>query len=132
MPDIREILNALDDNDKRLWQQHRTEMRRSYLNAHNTTLGMAAWDFNDDAFLDLIDIRLAILFDRSGRFAATKDIVGEVDAEKIEADIYTKGSAIAVSGKPTAAYLDAVKTDPSSATKALTEIWGNGQSHVGQ
>jgi hypothetical protein len=54
--------------------------------AHNSVLGIAAWDANDDAFIDLIDIKLALLFDKSGRFAATKDIVGK-DGEKIEADI---------------------------------------------
>lgn len=83
MPDIREVLNALDDTDKRLWSQHRTEMRRSYMNAHNSVLGIAAWDHNDDAFIDLIDIKLALLFDKSGRFAAVKEIIHAGDGDKI-------------------------------------------------
>lgn len=83
MPGIREILAALDDTDKRLWSQHRTEMRRSYMNAHNSVLGIAAWDDNDDAFIDLIDIKLALLFDKSGRFAATKEIIHAGDGDKI-------------------------------------------------
>lgn len=76
MPDIREVLNALDEQDKTLWRQHRTEMRRSYMSAHNTVNGVINWTEKDDAFIDLIDIQLALLFDRSGRFAATKDVIG--------------------------------------------------------
>lgn len=83
MPDIREVLNALDEQDKRLWSQHRTEMRKSYMNAHNSVLGIAAWDHNDDAFIDLIDIKLALLFDKSGRFAAVKEIIHADDGNKI-------------------------------------------------
>lgn len=88
MPDIREVLNALDEQDKTLWRQHRTEMRRSYMNAHNTVNGVVNWTEHDDAFIDLIDIQLALLFDRSGRFAATKDIIGNGDKiiEQIEED----------------------------------------------
>lgn len=82
MPDIREVLNALDETDRTLWRQHRTEMRRSYMAAHNTVNGVVNWSDKDDAFIDLIDIQLALLFDRAGRFAATKDIVGK-DADKI-------------------------------------------------
>lgn len=87
MPDIREVLNALDEQDKRLWSQHRTEMRRSYMNAHNSVLGIEAWDHNDDAFIDLIDIKLALLFDKSGRFSAVKEVIHASDGAKIEAKI---------------------------------------------
>lgn len=89
MPDIREVLNALDEQDKRLWSQHRTEMRKSYMTAHNSVLGIAAWDHNDDAFLDLIDIKLALLFDKSGRFTPNwkedkiKEIVTVKDGDNI-------------------------------------------------
>lgn len=82
MPDIREVLNALDEQDRVLWRQHRTEMRRSYMSAHNTVHGVVNWSDKDDAFIDLIDIQLALLFDRAGRFAATKDIIGN-DGNKI-------------------------------------------------
>jgi hypothetical protein len=85
MPDIREILNALDVDDRALWSEHRTIMRRSFLNAHNETVGMGKWSHEDDAFLDLIDIRLALLFDRAGRLNATHDIVG--DGAEIEQNI---------------------------------------------
>lgn len=92
MPDIREVLAALDDNDKLLWSQHRTEMRRSYMAAHNSVLGIAAWDAHDDAFIDLIDIKLALLFDKSGRFSATKDLIG-TDGAKIEQTILAQSDA---------------------------------------
>lgn len=86
MPDIREVLAALDEQDRKLWSIHRTEMRRSYMAAHNTVNGVVNWSDKDDAFIDLIDIQLALLFDRAGRFAATKDIIG-ADGTKIIAQI---------------------------------------------
>jgi hypothetical protein len=76
MPDIREILAAIDENDRLLWQKHRTELRRSYLTAHNSVHGIVNWSDKDDTFMDLIDIQLALLFDRAGRFDAPKDIIG--------------------------------------------------------
>ena len=79
MPDIREILSALSPDDQALWSQHRTEMRRSYLHAHNMTIGIDSWEAVDDMFMDLIDIRLAQLFDRAGKLEATKDILGNDD-----------------------------------------------------
>lgn len=83
--DIREILQSLSPEDRLLWSQCRTEMRRTYLNAHNQTMGIASWDHTDDAFLDMIDIKLAILFDRSGKIVATKQVIG--DASEIEEQI---------------------------------------------
>lgn len=85
--DIREILNALNEDDRKLWSEHRTTMRRAYINAHNNTIGVEKWEATDDAFMDLIDIKLAILFDRSGKLFATKEIIGIEDATKIENDI---------------------------------------------
>jgi len=89
MLDVREILKSLDTNDKALWLEHRTAMRRSFMSAHTTVLGIAKWDENDDAFLDLIDIRLALLFDRSGRMQQQLDkvLVDKTDGNKIEASI---------------------------------------------
>lgn len=94
MPDIREVLAALDENDKRLWSQHRTEMRKSYMNAHNSVLGIAVWDAHDDAFLDLIDIKLALIFDKSGRFNSSKSIVAQGDTDKTEQTINDDGSSL--------------------------------------
>lgn len=79
MPDIREILNALSPDDRALWSEHRTIMRRSFFTAHNATVGIGNWSDKDDAFADLIDIKLALLFDRAGRFESIKDVVGNGD-----------------------------------------------------
>src|SRR6267154_191058 len=86
--DIREIINSLDDQDKTMFNQHRTEMRRSYLPAHNSIIGVHAWDAYDDAFMDIIDLKLAILFDRAGRFEAVKDkTIDDAMIERVENDI---------------------------------------------
>jgi len=95
MLDVREILKSLDTDDKALWLEHRTAMRRSFMSAHTTVLGIAKWDENDDAFLDLIDIRLALLFDRSGRMQHQIDkvLVDKADGAKIEAGIIEQSQA---------------------------------------
>lgn len=83
--DIREILQSLSPEDRLLWSQCRTDMRRNYLNAHNQTMGVSKWDHTDDAFMDMIDIKLATLFDRCGKISSAKDIIG--DASETEATI---------------------------------------------
>lgn len=90
--DIREILMALSPDDRALWSEHRTTMRRSFLTAHNNTVGMGNWSDKDDAFIDLIDIQLALLFDRAGRFETTKDIIGN-NAGNIIAGIQDQSQA---------------------------------------
>lgn len=85
--DIREILQSLDEQDRLLWSQCRTDMRRAYLIAHNKALGLPDWNHEDDAFMDMIDIKIATLFDRSGSFDASKNIIGKEDAAKIESDL---------------------------------------------
>lgn len=86
MADIREILAALSPEDRATYVQHRNEMRKRYMIAHNQTIGTERWDNFDDQFLDYIDITLALLYDRAGRLMATKDIIGD-DKTKIEQDI---------------------------------------------
>lgn len=97
--DIRTILQALDDTDKRKWDEARSIMRRAYLTAHNTVLGIEAWDVNDDALLDWIDIRLVDLFERSGRFTAAKESA-EQAAVRVENDI--KEMYTGIKGQPAA------------------------------
>lgn len=87
MPDIREVLDALDTEDRRLYSQTRTRMRGAYLQALTEIVGIHRHDETDDALLDLIDIKVAVLFDRAGRIAATKDVIAKDDAAKAEADI---------------------------------------------
>ncbi len=95
MLDVRAIMKSLDTDDKALWLEHRTQMRRSFMTAHTTVLGIDKWDENDDAFLDLIDIRLALLFDRSGRMAQEIDkvLVQAQDGAKIENSIIEMSEA---------------------------------------
>lgn len=104
MADIREILAALSHEDRAMYTQHRNEMRRSYLLAHNETIGMDKWADVDDRFLDYIDISLALLYDRSGRLAATKDILGD-DKEAIEAKIENEENNLKKIDKATSANL---------------------------
>lgn len=125
--DIREVLASMNEDDVKLWQQHRTEMRRSYMTAHNSALGLAAWDMYDDAFLDLIDIKLVYIFDRAGRIAAHKPLVNEGTDTKIEAKIIEQGDTVKTSTAiPTAKELVqaisslAGKTiQPSTATTSM-------------
>lgn len=94
MPDIREVLNALDADDKANWLHHRAEIRRSFIHAHSITVGNANWTEEDDAFLDLIDIKLALLFDRSGRMAQDKTIVEKSDGDTIIEDIKREAAKV--------------------------------------
>src|SRR6267142_5421911 len=112
--DIREIINSLDEQDKQMFNQHRTEMRRSYLTAHNSIIGVHAWDAYDDAFMDIIDLKLAILFDRAGRFEAVKDkTIDDAMIERVENDIIN-------------AYKDIKQHEISKATASMQGN-GNGQ-----
>jgi hypothetical protein len=117
MPDIREVLNALDEEDKRLWTIHRTEMRRSYLTAHNAVLGIHTWNSSDDMFMDYIDIKLALLFDQSGRTQTSKTIVTEADAKKVEQAL-TEAANKANGLKPN-------PDQPSAATQMMQNGWSS-------
>ena len=79
MPDIRDVLNGLSIDDRALYTEIRTAMRRSYLSAHSKLLHIDKYEATDDAFLDLIDIKLATLFDRGGMFDNAK---GSIDTEQ--------------------------------------------------
>ena len=131
MPDIRVILEALSPEDKVLWSQHRTEMRRSYITAHSSILGTSAWDAHDDAFVDLIDIKLSFLFDRAGLLNTTKDIVGN-EHKSIEENILKQDDKVkeqlarVVETKPYApGYTteDANKAEASQATELMRNDW---------
>ncbi len=121
MPDIREVLNSLDEEDKRLWTQHRTEIRRSYMTAHNSVLGIHTWSHTDDMFLDYIDIKLALLFDQSGRTSTTKAIATEADAVKIEQTLEEANAKL--NGKQAA-------KETSQATKSMQGNWPVAQGSI--
>lgn len=92
--DIRQILQALSNDDKALWNECRSNMRRAYITAHNMTIGPDKWETMDDAFIDLVDIRLALLFDRGGRLNATQEIIHKEDADKTVEHIESAGTKL--------------------------------------
>jgi len=94
MPDIRDILDALDEADRRLYAQIRTRMRGAYLQALVEVVGIHEHNEHDDYFLDLIDIKVATLFDRGGRFDAVKGKLNSKIADKIEDEIKDEAKII--------------------------------------
>ena len=90
--DIRKLLDALAPEDKEVWQRCRTDMRKAYINAHNTIHGVERWELEDDAFLDLIDIKIATLFDRNGKLATVERIIPS--AQNIEDEIKKAVSSV--------------------------------------
>jgi len=94
MPDIREVLNALEEKDRVLYSYLRTEMSAVYLKAIHETLGITNFNQEDHAFMDLIDIKLAILFDRAGKFNNAKGSIDEEAAAQIESQIAEAASGL--------------------------------------
>ena len=93
--DIRQLYNSLSPEDKVVYQKIRTDMRKVYLNAHTNIVGMDNWSEHDDALLDLIDIKIATLFDRSGKIEGVKPVVDKTDSAVIEKGIEAQGDKIA-------------------------------------
>lgn len=95
MADVRDVVARLAPEDRAAWTEHRTCMRRCYLAAVNDTIGINKFEEQDDNFLDLIDIRLALLFDRAGHLPASLEVVtGKEEAKKIEQSIIAKEDAM--------------------------------------
>lgn len=94
MPDIRDVLKALQVEDARLYSQVRTDMRRSYMAAHAANLRLNEWTAEDDQVLDLIDIQVAMLFVRSGKFDLEKGHVDIDGKQQIEAQIKAKSEEL--------------------------------------
>lgn len=94
MPDIREVLNALEEKDRVLYSYLRTEMSSVYLKAIHETLGITNFNQEDHAFMDLIDIKLAILFDRAGKFNNAKGAIDDEMAAQIESQIAEAASGL--------------------------------------
>lgn len=80
MPDIRDVLKGLSVDDRALYSEVRTTMRRAYLGAHARILPIDQYEATDDAFLDLIDVKVAMLFDRAGVFDHSQ---GHMDTEQV-------------------------------------------------
>lgn len=87
MPDIRDVLKGLSPDDRAMYMEARNVMRRAYLAAHAKVLPIEKFEIEDDQFLDLIDIKLAILFERSGTFDHAQGNLNNKQAEAIETEI---------------------------------------------
>lgn len=87
MPDIRDVLKGLSADDRALYTEVRTVMRRAYLSVHAKLLPIEKYETVDDAFLDLIDIKIAMLFDRAGVFNHSEGNLGTDTAQVLETNI---------------------------------------------
>jgi hypothetical protein len=87
MPDVRDVVARLAPEDRAVWQEHRTCMRKCYLSAVAATVTIDGFVHEDDSFLDLIDIRLALLFDRAGWLPNAESVKAIDEAKYIEGDI---------------------------------------------
>ena len=94
--DIRQLYNSLSPEDRAVYQQIRTDLRKVYLNAHTNIVGMDNWYEYDDAILDLFDIKLATLFDRAGRIEGLTAIVDKEEEKSIEEKVDIKGQEITI------------------------------------
>lgn len=95
MPDIRDVLKGLSPDHRALYTEVRTTMRRAYLAAHASILPIEQYEVTDDAFLDLIDIKIALLFDRAGVFNHVDGNLNTEDAKVAEATIEADGASAA-------------------------------------
>lgn len=94
MPDIRDVLNALEEKDRHLYAYLRTAMRSVYLTAVSDVVHIQNYSQEDDAFMDLIDIKIAILFERAGKFNTAKGHIDEAAANEIEKQIVEAASGL--------------------------------------
>ncbi len=94
--DIRQLYKSLSPEDRAVYQSIRTDMRKVYLNAHTNIIGMEHWDNGDDAWLDLIDIKLATLFDRAGKIEGLTAIVDKEEEKMIEEKVEVRGQEIVI------------------------------------
>lgn len=100
MPDIRDVLKGLSPEFAAIYTEVRTTMRRAYLYAHSKTLPIEQYEEQDDQFLDLIDIKVAQLFDRSGSFDHSKGNLDTDKAKVLEGTIQSAGSKMLTNGWP--------------------------------
>lgn len=94
MPDIRDVLKGLGIEERAIYTETRTAMRKAYLSAHSKILPIEKYNEQDDQFLDLIDIKIAQLFDRSGKFDNADGHIETETAKTIETSIKSKASEL--------------------------------------
>ena len=95
MPDIRDVLKGLSPDDRALYTEVRTVMRRAYLSAHAKVLSIERYEQEDDSFLDMIDIKIAMLFDRAGVFNHVEGNLATETAKEIEQTLHDGADSLA-------------------------------------
>lgn len=95
MPDIRDVLKGLSAEDRAIYTEVRTIMRRAYLLAHSRTLPIEKYTEEDDNFLDMIDIKIAMLFDRAGVFNHSEGNLSTDTAKEIETSLHKASDSLA-------------------------------------
>lgn len=112
--DIRALYKSLSPEDRIIYQQIRSDFRKIYLNAHNNIVGMDKWSMDDDYFLDLLDIKIAEMFDRMGKVDSAVTVVDKEEKEVIEASIEKSGNKIT----------EKMNTEMSAATASMKNKGG--------
>ena len=92
--DITSLYKSLSPEDRAIYQQFRTDLRKVYLNAHSAIVGIDKWTTDDDYFIDLIDIKIAVLFDRMGRIEGVKPVIDKDKEKNIERDIIKRDEVV--------------------------------------
>lgn len=100
MPDIRDILKGLSVDDRAVYTEVRTTMRRAYLYAHSKILPIEQYNESDDNFLDLLDIKIAQLFDRAGTFNHTEGNLDTASAKTTEEAMQSNATKMITNGWP--------------------------------
>lgn len=95
MPDIRDVLKGLDTDSRAIYTEVRTQMRRAYLYAHSKTLPIEQYNQEDDNFLDMIDIKIAMLFDRAGVFNHVEGNLNTNAAKEVEQTLHNAADSMA-------------------------------------
>lgn len=92
--DIRTLYGSLSPEDRALYQKIRTDMRKVYLNAHTNIVSIENWNVDDDYFLDLLDMKIAVLFDRAGAIEGIKSAIDKNEENAIEKSIEAQGDKV--------------------------------------
>lgn len=116
--DIRALYKSLSSEDRSVYQSIRTDMRKVYLNAHTNIVGMEHWNSDDDYFMDLLDMKIATLFDRAGHIEGVKPIVDKEEEKTIEEKIELNGQAVTLK----------LNTEMSEASAKLSAMKPNGET----
>lgn len=93
--DITHTLSNMREADQKKFLAIRNSMRKTYLMAVQSTIGMASYSSEEDSFLDAIDIKCEMLAARAGMATLDHD---NLHAEETASDpfaLITRPAAIA-------------------------------------